>query len=265
MNTGKLVRMNRLFGDPSGRLCSVAVDHFIGYAAGLPEGLRDVRGTLAAIVAGRPDAITMHKGMAATAWGEFAGKVPLIVQNTIGRPDDSAYEQLATAEDAVRLGADAVATASYVYGKTEAQYLRTVADLVREAARFDIPVIGHFYPRDTEKGTILFTPEGVAWAVRCAYEVGVDVIKVPFCGDPIAYGQIAAQTPVPVVAAGGPKARTLDEALDMMADVVRSGARGATIGRNVWSFPEVTKAVLAFKAVIHDGMSPAQDNAAAGL
>ena len=86
MNTGKMVRLNRLFGDPSGRLCSVAVDHFIGYAAGLPEGLKDVKGTLAAIVAGRPDAITMHKGMAATAWGEFAGKVPLIVQNTIGRP-----------------------------------------------------------------------------------------------------------------------------------------------------------------------------------
>ena len=180
-------------------------------------------------------------------------------------PDDSAYEQLATAEDAIRLGADAVATASYVYGKTEAQYLRAVADLVREAARFDIPVIGHFYPRDPVKGCILFEPEGVAWAVRCAYEVGVDVIKVPYCGDPVAYGQIVAQTPVPVVAAGGPKAKTMDEALEMIAGVVRSGARGATIGRNVWSFPEITKAVLAFKSVIHDGSTPAQAKAAAGL
>ena len=37
MNIGKLVRMNRLFSHPSGRLCSVAVDHFIGYGAGLPD------------------------------------------------------------------------------------------------------------------------------------------------------------------------------------------------------------------------------------
>ena len=68
MNTGKLVRMNRLFSDPSGRLCSVAIDHFIGYPEGLPPGLRTIRPTLAAIVAGHPDAVTMHKGLAAHAW-----------------------------------------------------------------------------------------------------------------------------------------------------------------------------------------------------
>jgi len=31
MNTGKLVRLNRLFSHSSGRLCSVAIDHFITY------------------------------------------------------------------------------------------------------------------------------------------------------------------------------------------------------------------------------------------
>ncbi len=40
-----------------------------------------------------------------------------------------------------------------------------------------------------------------------------------------------------VVAAGGPKADTLPAALAMIAEVVQSGARGATIGRNVWGFP----------------------------
>jgi len=38
MNIGKLIRMNRLFAHPSGNLCSVAVDHFIGYGHGLPAG-----------------------------------------------------------------------------------------------------------------------------------------------------------------------------------------------------------------------------------
>ena len=42
MNVGKLVRMNRLFSHASGRLCSVAVDHFIGYGQGLPAGLRHI-------------------------------------------------------------------------------------------------------------------------------------------------------------------------------------------------------------------------------
>jgi hypothetical protein len=51
----------------------------------------------------------------------------------------------------------------------------------------------------------------------------------------------------------GPKADTLQAALTMMGEVVASGARGATIGRNVWGFENVTAAVQAFKAVIHEG------------
>jgi len=102
MNTGKLVRLNRLFSHPSGRFCSVAVDHFIGYGDEMPPGLRHLGPTLASIAAGRPDAVTMHKGPAAHAWQPYAGKIPLIVQSTMARPDDTAREQAATPEDAVR-------------------------------------------------------------------------------------------------------------------------------------------------------------------
>jgi class I fructose-bisphosphate aldolase len=264
MNTGKLVRMNRIFSHPSGRLCSVAVDHFIGYAEGLPEGLRRIRATLAAIAAGGPDAVTMHKGIAASAWGPYAGRIPLILQSTTARPDDSACQQMATPEDAVRLGADAFAVAAFVRGPTEAAHLRTVADCVREAARFEMPVICHIYPRD-QANKISFAPEDVAWAVRCALEVGVDVIKVPYCGDVRAYAEIVAECPVPVVAAGGPRADSLRSALAMIAEVVQSGARGATIGRNVWGFGETAAAIGAFKAVIHDGRSADEAARTAGL
>jgi class I fructose-bisphosphate aldolase len=229
MGLGKQVRMNRLFSHPSGRLCSVAVDHFIGYGAGLPDGLRRIGPTLAAIVSARPDAVTMHKGIAARAWPAHAGVVPLILQSTIARPDDTACEQIAAPADAVRLGADAFAVAAFVRGPTEAAHLRTVADCVRRAARFDLPVICHVYPR-TDARAISFLPEDIAWAVRCALETGVDVIKTPYCGEVAAYGQIVGDCPVPVVAAGGPKAGTLPEALAMIHEVVQSGARGATIG-----------------------------------
>jgi class I fructose-bisphosphate aldolase len=265
MNTGKLVRMNRLFSDPSGRLCSVAVDHFIGYAKGLPDGLREMEPTLAAIVAAKPDAVTMHKGIAASAWRAHAGRVPMILQSTIARPDDSACEQIAVPEDAVRLGADAFAVAAFVRGPTEAAHLRTVADCVGQAARFEMPVVCHVYPRNLDDGTISFRPEDIAWAVRCALEVGVDVIKTPYCGDVEAQRRIVAACPLPVVAAGGPRAESLESALTMMHEVVQSGTRGATIGRNVWGFEQITAAVEAFKAVIHDGKNAAEALASAGL
>lgn len=259
MNLGKKIRLNRIFSHPSGRLCSIAVDHFIGYNEGLPGGLRDIRATLAEIVSARPDAVTMHKGIAAALWDPYAGKLPLILQSSIIRVDDTAMEQIATVEDAIRLGADALAVAAFVKGSTEAHYLRVVADTVRAAAAYDLPVICHIYPRSFgEKVQVSFAPEDIAWAVRCAVETGVDVVKTPYCGDIPSYAQIVRECPVPLVAAGGPKAQTLESALAMMGEVVQSGALGATIGRNVWGFPQVAGAVRAFKAVIHDGKSAAE-------
>jgi len=264
MNTGKLVRMNRLFSHASGRLCSVAVDHFIGYGEGLPPGLRHIGPTVAAVVAARPDAVTMHKGIAASVWAPYAGRVPLIVQSSTIRPDDVAREQVATPLEAVRLGADAFAIAAFVRGATEAAYLRVVAETVREAAAYEMPVICHIYPRDPN-GVISFRPEDIAWAARCAVEVGADVVKTPYCGDVQAFADIVADCPVPLVAAGGPQTGTLQAALETMAQVVRSGARGATIGRNIWGFEQIGAAVQAFKAVIHDGQQPDEALRHAGL
>jgi class I fructose-bisphosphate aldolase len=100
------------------------------------------------------------------------------------------------------------------------------------------------------------TPEDVAWAVRCGIEIGVDVIKTPYCDDKEAWRQLVAACPLPLVAAGGPKAETLLDALQLMSDCVAAGGRGAVIGRNVWGFENVAGAVQAFKAVVHDRQSP---------
>jgi class I fructose-bisphosphate aldolase len=267
MNTGKLVRLNRLFSHPSGRLCSVAVDHFIGYPEGLPAGLRHIGRTLQAIVAAQPDAVTMHRGIAAAAWAPYAGRIPFIMQSTIARVDDTACEQIAAPLDAVRQGADAFAVAAFIRGDSEAAHLRVVADAVSEAARYEMPVICHIYPRTFHAGTpqVSYTPEDIAWAVRCAVECGVDVVKVPYCGSVAAYAEIVADCPVPVVAAGGPQTRTPEAALTAISEVVAAGARGATIGRNIWSAQDITGTVQAFKAVIHDGKRAQEALLEAGL
>jgi len=256
MSLGKELRLGRLFSHPSGRLCSVAADHFIGYQDGLPKGLRDLPRTIAAIAEGRPDALTLHKGAAIHCGGILAGRVPLIVQSIAGRPDDSADEHLALPLDAVRLGADAFAIAAFVRGATEAAHLRRVADLVRQAEEWAMPVILHIYPRrflPEGKVELVHTPEDIAWTLRCGVELGVDVIKTPYTGDPQSFGQLVEECPAPVVAAGGPKAATLRQALELAEGVVKSGAAGLTVGRNVWGFADITGAVRAFKAVIHEG------------
>jgi class I fructose-bisphosphate aldolase len=261
MSVGKKVRLNRLFSHVSGKFCSVAIDHFVGYQAGMPEGLRDLPAIIKALVAEKPDAMTMQIGVAKGCWEPYAGQVPLIVQTSVARPDDTADETMATPEDALRLGADAFAVAAFVYGKTEAAHIRRVADFVRQAEQWEIPVILHVYPRKYSadgKVEISFTPEHIAWAVRCGIEVGVDVIKVPFTGDTVSYGQIVRSCPVPMVAAGGPKTEKLLGGLNVAAGAIEAGAKGLTIGRNIWGTPEPGKALQAFKLVIHEGVTPAE-------
>lgn len=267
MNIGKKVRLHRLFSHPSGRLCSVAIDHFINYGSDkIPPGLSHITGTLDQIVLGEPDAITMHRGVAASAWHLFAGKVPWILQSTIARPDDSCCEQIAGPEDAVRMGADAFAVSAFVRGPTEGRYLKTISNCVRASVPFEMPVVVHIYPRRFGKEvSISFTPEDVAWAVRCAMECGADVIKTPYCNDIKAFAQVVSDSTVPVVAAGGPKRDTFRDSLDMLQSVVKSGAQGATVGRNVWGHPNITEAIRAIKAVVHDGKTPRDAMELAGL
>jgi class I fructose-bisphosphate aldolase len=266
LNTGKLARLNRIFSHSSGRICTVAVDHLVGFSGNLPMGLRRIQPTLASIVSARPDAVTMHKGTAATAWRAHAGAIPLIIQSVLARVDDVAPEVAATPEEAVRLGADAIAVAAFISGRGELSRLRVVADCVRYAARFELPVICHVYPRDlTGEPKVSFAPDDIAWAVHCAAELGADVVKTPYCGDVASHAQIVAECPVPVVAAGGPRAPTLAAALQAMSEVVRSGARGATIGRNVWGHEHIAEVIEAFKAVIHDERTPEEALRRAGL
>jgi len=268
MQLGKQIRLNRIFSHPSQRLCSVAVDHFVGYQHDMPEGLRDLPRVLAQLVEARPDSITMQRGTAASCWGPHAGKLPMIIQAACVKPDDSAEEMIATPDDAIRMGADALATCALVRGATEARHLRIIADQVRAAEPLGLPVILHIYPRKFHSDgrvEIVHTPEDIEWTVRCGIEIGVDVIKTPYCGDPVAWGQIIDRCPLPVVAAGGPKANTFLDALRQMSDSIKGGGRGATIGRNVWGFPNVVGAVKAFKAVIHDGLNPEDAMKIAGI
>ena len=261
MGVGKRTRLNRIFSHPSGRFLSVAVDHFIAYGEGtygVPAGIRRIGETLEAVVAGKPDAITMHRGVATSAWEPFAGQLPFILQSIIARPNDVVYERIAGVEDAMYLGADALAVTAFICGPTEGDRLRTIAECVHQASRFDLPIITHIYPREFtgDEPTVSHKPELVAWAVRCGLECGADVIKTPYCGDVEAFREIVSDCPVPVVAAGGPKAETIGAALQMAYEVVQSGARGMTVGRNIWGTPEITKAVKAFLSVVHDGLTP---------
>ncbi len=259
MSLGKQIRLNRIFAHPSGRLCSVAIDHWFGYR-GATEALSliDLPGVLATLMPGRPGPFTMTKGAAMGCWPPYAGQVPLIIQSGYFTVDDRVVMQVSDPEEAVRLGADALAVAIAVRGPREEESLQALADQVTAAADFDLPIIAHIYPRDYagSEPKIVFTPSEIEWAVRCGIECGADVIKVGYTGDVASFRRITEACPVPVIAAGGPKQPTFQAVLRDMRDAVTAGARGATIGRNIWGHPDPLAALRAFQAVILDDIDP---------
>lgn len=112
---------------------------------------------------------------------------------------------------------------------------------------------------------IVSDPDNIAWAVRCGIECGADVIKVTYPGDPDAFREIVGSCPVPVVAAGGPRTNTFEEALQQAEDIVGAGASGLTVGRNVWAPGRNTiAAVSAYKMVVHEGFAADQASKLAG-
>jgi fructose-bisphosphate aldolase, class I len=247
---GKQIRLNRIFSHPSGRILSVAVDHLVNYPIGMPAGLRNIQPTLRQIVEGRPDAITMMKGLAKHCWSEYAGRVPLIIQQMATRPDVDEYADVVTVEECVSMGADAIAVAVLVKGRHQMRHTRQLASVVQESESYGLPVITHIYPVDPEQNKIVHTPEEIFYAVRVGMEMGADVIKTPYTGDVNAFRDIVASVPVPVVCAGGPRCETMEEVEAMLRDVAKTGAAGATVGRNVWGFPDIPQAVQRLRRAI---------------
>jgi fructose-bisphosphate aldolase, class I len=265
MGLGSKIRLSRLFSNPSGNLFGGAVDHFVGYGNVREGGLANLPAALERVMAGGPDYVSIQPGAARLLWERYAGKASLVIQGGCFTADDRIRQLIATPEDAVRHGADALAVAIPVRGATEGEYIRWLTDSVRDAARFEMPIVAHIYPRDFSRGgEIVFTPDEIAYAVRIGIETGVDVVKVGYTGDFESFRETVASCPVPVVMAGGPKTETLLGALEQTAAALRAGARGAVVGRNLWGHGDATSAARAFKAVIHEGLEPTAALAAAG-
>lgn len=250
---GKITRLNRILAGRERRVLTVAVDHMINYPLGFPAGLRHMEVTLARIVEGGADALTMNKGIALQYMVPHAGRVPLIVQSMALRPGEPDFADTATVEEVVAMGADAIAVAMFVYCEDEIAYLRHLSDVVRQAALFGLPVVPHIYPLASgdERHTVLHDAEHIFYAARVGLEMGADLIKVPYTGDVASFRDIVSAFATPVVAAGGPRCATLADAEKMAREIGQTGAAGATMGRNVWEFDDIPLAITRLKQAIN--------------
>jgi DhnA family fructose-bisphosphate aldolase class Ia len=249
---GKSVRLNRLRHPDSGRILTVAVDHAPSY--GILHGLEHIQAVVDQVAGARPDAMVMMKGVAERCFGPHAGDVALMLKGSSLSPFHPEHDVVVSSvDDAVALGADAIAMAFTVGSDEQPELLRALAAIVRRAGEAGMPVVVHSYPcgrgvPEDER----YTAERVGYAARLAMEVGVDIVKTYYTGSPESFSRVVdVASPALVVAAGGPRLTSDEDVLRMARGVVDAGAAGITFGRNIWQSDDPVRLIGALKEIVH--------------
>jgi fructose-bisphosphate aldolase, class I len=268
LSTGKRARLHRLLygtGPRNGTLMLLPIDQ------GLEHGPRDFfpnppakdpEFQLKLALEGKFSGIVFQYGIASKYMGKYAGKVPLVLKlnGKTEIPSDSTPLSpcIATVEDAVRLGADAVGYTVYIGSGAQEKDFAQFAKVREDADRFGMPTIVWAYPRgeaiEAKGGRDSFY--AIDYAARVTAELGADVVKVNV---PKINPEKDAKAPAPynstsftvnealshivqsagktlVIFSGGEKQED-SGVVEKARHGMEAGGTGVIFGRNLWQRP----------------------------
>lgn len=263
-------RLRRLFRD-DGKTVIVPIDHGI---RGVWKGLEDPYNLMEELIKDSVDGTLMQFGILKLTEPLFMSSKGVDLPSRIlttdysqtgGMPDYDPPQELvdsaetfynASVEQAAKHGCDAVKVLlpMDLLPKAQLEHYKVVSEVVKEADRFDMPVIieplskGSEIPKDEQ-----LDPKVVADNCRIALELGADIIKAPYTGDKESFALMVERLRVPVIVLGGPKAPDIKSVLQIAKDVVDAGAKGTCFGRNVWGRPQVHAIIHALLDIVHNG------------
>jgi fructose-bisphosphate aldolase / 2-amino-3,7-dideoxy-D-threo-hept-6-ulosonate synthase len=252
---GKQVRLERILNRESRRMVIIPMDH--GTTVGPISGLTDMCQTVQAIVDGGANAIVLHKGIVGSGHRQGGKDIGLIVHlsaSTALGPDPNEKVLVCTVEEAITLGADAVSIHVNLGANTEPEMLRQFGEVSGVCAEWGMPLLAMVYTRG-DKIDNPYDVELVKHAARAGEELGADIVKCVYTGDPDSFAEVVEGCTVPVVIAGGEKMETDREILEMVGGSLKAGGAGVSIGRNAFQHHQPGKIVAAIAMMVHQDAS----------
>jgi len=243
--------MKRIFRE-NGRALIVAMDHG-SFMNVLPDNADPGR-VIDEVREGGADAILTTMGIASTFLDRI-GRMSLIMRvDGSGSQLDKTmvFEQRYTIEDAIRIGADAVAAMGFP-GVNQGQTLHNLGRIAGQCIAWNIPLLAEMMPGGFD--TSMHTPENITLASRIGAEIGADIVKTLYTGDPDSFSYLTKGVFAPVVVLGGGKKESDEDLLTMVHNAVQSGAAGVAVGRNVWRHENTRGIVRALARIIHEDAS----------
>lgn len=251
---GKTRRIKRIM-QKDNRTVIVPMDH--GVTIGPVQGITNMQNITNQLIKGKVDAILVHKGIAKCIDVDGAGLIVMLSGMSNLSPNINSKVQVCSVQEAIRLGADAVAVHVNVGAQDEDKMLRNLGRVSDECETFGLPLLAMMYPRGP-KIQNEHEVSVVAHAARIGAELGADIIKTNYTGNIDTFKTVIESCPAPVVIAGGPKCKSLEEILQTTHDSMKAGAAGLSIGRNVFQCEKPTQIARALHAIVHEGASVEQ-------
>ncbi|MGC9009728.1 MAG: class I fructose-bisphosphate aldolase [Sulfolobales archaeon] len=253
---GKEIRLNKIL--KNNRALIFAFDHGVEHGPkDFPEDIIDPRVIIRKVVEAEVDAIMTTVGIASMTYDLWGGKIPLIIKitgKTSLRPEQQRLLQsvFGYVRDAVALGADAVAATVYWGSEYEDQMLNTWFTIRLTAERYGLPALQLAYPRGSAIKN-MYDKEVVKYGVRAAIESGADLIKTYYTGSEETFREVVkVAAGIPILMSGG---ATREKPIDFLRDVksvMRAGANGAVVGRNIFQHKDPKAMIKALKLIIHE-------------
>ena len=247
---GRSIRLARVM--PSNGSVIIPIDH--GIEAYYPE-LEDPSKLVREFVEAKADAILLRRGTLFKVHDILAGKTGIIyrVTGATGTSADPADQMLVSSVgEAMRSGADCIVYTITMGHPNEHEMFRRFGVLSDEAHENEMPVMGEVEPWSKSTSN---KAELVRQGTRSLCEEGADLMKCYFPEDPDYHRKIVKYSLVPVVAAGGAKMNTGREVLEFVKRVMDAGAKGTSIGRNIWQYKEPKKMIHAISKIVKEGAS----------
>ena len=262
MNTtfGAQVRLRRLFRVGDGKLLMVPLDHPVSDGPVIPgRGMDRLVGRLAE---GGADAVVLHRGAVRHVQHQWFAETSLVVHlsaSTVQAPDPDAKYLVCSVETAVRLGADAVSVHVNLGSDGERQQVADLAAVADGCDRWGIPLVAMMYPRGPRIADP-YDPALIAHAARLAADLGADVVKTLHPATVAELADIAADCPVPILVAGGPRRDDPDAVVDFTRQALRAGAAGVAMGRNIFQAAHPSALVSRLADVVHPAAGVAREH-----
>jgi DhnA family fructose-bisphosphate aldolase class Ia len=266
----KAMRLSRIINPETGRTVITPLDDSL--LSGPEGGLHNLAATTKQAVAGGANAILGFRGLF-THSGHLVpanvGRIVNLTASTTG-PQHTRKVKIGTIEDALALGADAIAVHVNFTSRWEPEMLEILGHTAIECEKFALPLIALMYPRTegpngTDYNSLDIRTDNpdqyaklVRHATRIGVELGASLIKTIYTGSIDSFRTVTESAMgVPVVIAGEAQA-TPRRLLEKVHAAMQAGAAGVAGGRHVSNSGHVTEMVAALGDVVHHGLSAQQ-------